>query len=90
MAKYQIVGVQRKKGSYEGHEYDNTYLHVLGKNLNVSGMMCDTIKMKTAMYNSVLLENGIGDTDIVGRAADISFDKYRNVESVELFEAPKK
>ena len=56
--KYEIVGVQRKSGEYEGRPYDNTYLHVLNLNPNVTGRQAGTVKLKTPAFGNILQEHG--------------------------------
>ena len=65
--KYEIVGVQRKSGEYEGRPYDNTYLHVLNVNPNVTGRQAGTVKLKTPAFGNILQEHGISANDLLGR-----------------------
>lgn len=84
--KYEIVGAQRKSGEYEGRPYDNTYLHVLNVNPNVTGRQAGTVKLKTSAFGNIMQEHGISANDLLGRTVNIAFDQYRNVESVELLD----
>lgn len=82
--KFEIVGVQRKKGEYEGHAYDNHNLYVLSIDPNVTGKLAGSIKIKTPAFSAILQDNGISAADLLGKTVNISFDQYRNVESIEV------
>ena len=81
---YEIVGIERKQGDYQGAPYDNTLLHTLSLNVNVAGRKTDIIKVKTPVFQTVLKNCGCGSNDLLGKTADITFDKYSNLEYFEL------
>ena len=88
--KYEVVGVQRKSGEYNGRPYDNTYFHVLSVSPNVIGRMTGAVKMKTTAFSDFLAAHGLASTDLIGKIVDIGFDQYRNVERVDVLDKPGK
>lgn len=82
--KYDIIGVERRNGEYEGKLYDNTYLHTVSSSLKVIGSKTETIKMKTSEFNELLKDNGWTSKDLIGKSADVTFDRYQRVEYFEL------
>ncbi len=81
---YEIVGIQQKRGEYEGRPYDNTLLHTLSTNVNIIGKQVSTIKMKTAVFQSILKDCGCASDGLIGKTADIAFDRFGNLEYFEL------
>lgn len=81
---YEIVGIQQKRGEYEGRPYDNTLLHVLSTNVNIIGKKVDTIKVKTAVFQGLLKDCGCASDGLIGKSADISFDRYGNLEYFDM------
>lgn len=90
--KFKVIGYAQKQGEYNGHAYDNTYLHVVSKKNNVTGQAAEAIKLKTPFVNSVLLENDfLTLNDLIGRTVEIGFDQYGIPEELEVLEsAPPK
>ena len=82
--KYDIVGIERRAGEYEGRPYDNTYFHALSPDLKVIGTKTSTIKMRTSEFNELLKDNGWTGKDLIGKSADVTFDRYQRVEYFEL------
>lgn len=87
---YQIVGIQQKRGEYEGRMYNNTLLHALCANVNVIGEQASTIKMKTEVFQNILRDCKCTPDALVGRKADITFDRYGNLEYFDLLPADEK
>ena len=44
------------------------------------------MKLKTSAFGNIMQEHGISANDLLGRTVNIAFDRYRNVESVELLD----
>ena len=84
---YEIVGIQQKRGEYEGRPYDNTLVHALSANVNVIGKQVSTIKMKTTVFQNILKECGCAPNGLIGKNADITFDRFGNLEYFELVPA---
>lgn len=85
-----VVGIERKKGEYEGKEYDNTYLHGLAWKANedsVAFMVNDTWKIKTEKMHPVNVGEIIEATyDRTGKI--VSFDTVeQRYEGIEVHEA---
>ncbi|MBE6601229.1 MAG: hypothetical protein E7637_01825 [Ruminococcaceae bacterium] len=74
---YTIVGIERKKGVYDGREYDNTILHTTfekdGK-ATVEGLCTQSFKVKTNICPAVVL----------GDCVDFMYDRYGNVVHVSV------
>lgn len=81
---YEIIGIQQKRGEYEGRAYDNTIVHVLSTNANVIGKEASTIKMKTAVFQDILKDCNCAPNNLLGKTADISFNRYGTLEYFEL------
>lgn len=81
---YEIMGIQRKQGEYGGRPYDNTILHTLSSNVNVTGKQADTIKVKTTVFQNILKNCGCTPNDLLGKTADIAFDRYGTLEYFDL------
>lgn len=81
---FEIVGIQQKRGDYEGRAYDNTLVHVLSTNANIIGKEVSTIKMKTAVFQNILKDCNCAPNNLLGKTADITFDRYGNLEYFEL------
>lgn len=88
--KYEVVGIRRKSGEYEGRPYDNTYLNALCVRDNVIGRDVASLKMKTTAFSNLLQTYGIATSDLVGKTVNVSFDEYRNVEEVVIMDKPGK
>lgn len=89
--KFKVIGWAQKRGTYEGHDYDNTYLHVTSKRNNVTGQAAEAIKLKTPFVNNFLLENDFMTlTDLIGRDVDIGFNQYAVPEVLELLPVSSK
>ena len=81
---YKILGYERKTGEYQGHQYDNIYLHAATVNPRVTGEQVDRVKVKTAMLNEVLNQCGCSLNELVGQTVDLSFDRYSSLEYLDL------
>lgn len=81
---FEIVGIQQKRGEYEGRAYDNTLLHALSTNVNIIGKQASTIKVKTVVFQNILKDCGCASDGLIGKIADITFDRYGNLEYFEM------
>jgi len=81
---FEIVGIQNKRGEYEGRSYDNTFLHALSTNVNIIGKQVTTIKMKTDVFQNILKDCNCAPNGLIGKTADITFDRYGNLEYFEM------
>lgn len=88
--KLQVIGIERKTGTFENKEsgksypYDNYNLHCVGKNMKVRGQCVREVKLKVADAAELVAAVG-GDADqIVGRIIDFEFGAYGKVISYDL------
>ena len=74
---YTIIGIENRKGVYEGTAYDNTILHTTYTKPNaenVNGLCVTTLKIKTALCPSVNL----------GDCVDPLYNKYGDVAHLSV------
>lgn len=87
-----LIGVQRKSGTYEGHEYDNVILHCLNDNPNVPticGEACEVVKVKARQVRDVfggLVTNDSEWRELIGKHLSISYDRYANPQKIEIID----
>ena len=81
---FEIVGIQQKRGEYEGRAYDNTLLHTVSANVNIIGKQVSTIKMKTTVFQNILKDCNCAPDGLIGKTADMTFDRYGNLEYFEM------
>lgn len=100
MAKSKVVGVSVKSGEYQGHAYKNLVLYTLSKSKEVQGEYAETVKVKFKNLNEALSLNmtaaeidNLGAMDfinLIGKEIEVYYDKFRNVEEVNVLSAEKK
>ena len=71
--KATILGKQRKTGSWEKGEYDNTYVHVCYVDPKVEGMAVECVKVKTHYVPTDLKK---------GDEVEIVYNRYGGVEYI--------
>lgn len=74
---YQIIGIEKREGVYEGNAYNNTILHCTYTKENAEnlvGKCVATLKIKTAICPAVH----------VGDSVDPLYDKYGNVAHLSV------
>ncbi len=72
---YTVVGKERKVGTYEGREYDNTVLHCMYEKEKCDGQAVFAVKVKTARL----------DEDVpIGAKVGFLYDQYGNVAKVDV------
>lgn len=87
--KYQVIGVQRKTGDFSPkdkpgttYHYDNFVLHCVGKNMSVSGQICEQLKVKAESAGQLLAEVGGAPENLIGHIYDfdVNFGRIVNYE----------
>jgi len=72
---YNIVGIENKKGEYEGHAYEHLILYTLSQRKSVVGQAADSFRFSLNRLSpdvrSSLLSLKVGD-----KIADVFYDKY--------------
>ncbi len=74
---YEIIGIEVRKGVYEGNAYDNTILHCTYTKENaenLDGLCVSSLKIKTALCPAVKL----------GDSVDPLYDKYGNIAHLSV------
>lgn len=82
MYQMKIVGIEPKKGEYQGREYNNFLIHCVVSDDKVIGKLkTDTIKFKysnlTALCPAANLDSWIGR-----EISNVYYDKYGNAINV--------
>lgn len=70
---YQVVGIERKTGEYNGKQYDNTILYCGYPKDGVDGTAVEKFKIKTAHFT---------ENVIVGDMIGVHYDRFGNVAAV--------
>ena len=88
--KLQIIGIQRKTGTFQNKEtgktydYDNFNLHCVGKSMKVSGQCVREVKLKSSDAAELIAECGGKPEQIVGHTVDFEFTNFGAVDAYEL------
>ena len=82
--KAKVIGFAHKQGEYNGFKYDNYILHVVTRSVSVTGNAVEQVKVKAPAFGNFLLENGIVDTDLIGRTVDLHYGRHDALEEIEL------
>lgn len=88
--KLQIIGIQRKTGTFTNQEtgktydYDNFNLHCTGKSMKVSGSCVREVKLKASEAAELIAECGGKPESVVGHTVDFEFAPYGGVDAYEL------
>ena len=72
---YQVIGMQQKKGEYQGQAYDNTLLYCTYPDVEVSGSGVEVIKVKTLIFSQYPVKLN----DVI----DVYYDKYGKVNRLQ-------
>ena len=88
--KCQIVGVQRKTGSFtpkdrnEKVDYDNIVMHCVHKDMHVAGDAVDTVSVKASEAGELIAAVGGDMRGLVGHVFDFDFSKFGKMVAFEL------
>lgn len=88
--KLQVIGIERKTGTFENkdtgktYDYDNFNLHCVGKNMKVSGQCVREVKLKVPEAAELVAAVGGDANQIVGHVVDFEFGSYGKVVSYDL------
>lgn len=88
--KMQVVGIQRKAGTFENREtkksydYDNYNLHCVGKDIEVGGQCVRVVKLKASAAADLIAACGGKPEQIIGHTVDFEFGRYDKVTNYEL------
>lgn len=75
---YEVVGLERRKGEYQGQSYDNMMVHCIRP--------CDTSKDEEGSITEILkIKFELFDADIVvGSKVDPVYDRYGRIRSIDI------
>ena len=88
--KCQIVGVQRKTGSFtpkdrnEKVDYDNIVMHCVHKDMHVACDAVDTVSVKASEAGELIAAVGGDMRGLVGHVFDFDFSKFGKMVAFEL------
>ena len=71
---FEVVGIGRAAGEFEGRKYDNTYIHVTYQSDKITGVGCKTIKVKSSIFD----RNPVCPGEII----DINCDQFGQVKEI--------
>lgn len=88
---YVIYGIKHRKGTYEGNSYDNYNIGTVDFDTSLSSVEAggdvDISKVKRPVLEAAMQRFGIKKLDqLIGMGIEFSYDKYQNVNSIELIE----
>lgn len=93
-----VIGVERKKGEYNGISYDNIYIHTIGPNTNNNkdgfafGKIPTTVKIKNDKAISTAIFGTVPTIDdlqaMIGQDYDFYFNQKGNVDRIIPYEPP--
>lgn len=94
MTEFKIIGIARKKGTYQDKPYDNMVLYAISYDKDTIGDKGDKFKIKWRDLADVFgIENRgftINDfSDIVGKLCYLYFDRYGTVNCVKVIKPDK-
>ena len=84
-----VVGIQEKKGEYNGNAYHNYLIHCLKDDDNALGQVPETVKVKFASVKEVFGKvMSIADFDaLIGCEIRAYYDKFGNATEVRVIES---
>lgn len=72
----RVVGLSASTGEYEGHDYNNTYLHCEYTDKKVSGYAVTKVKVRTSVFMDSPCK--------VGDFIDTNCDTYGRVKEIRI------
>lgn len=83
-----VIGVQQKKGTYQGVAYDNYFLHCTREDENAFGVVSEQIKVKSLSVPDIFgfsMTNSDWD-ELIGKNICVFYNKYGNVDEVRIMD----
>lgn len=87
-----VVGVSEKKGTFNGNDYHNVYIHVNREKEDVIGVSAEQIKIKfTNVANVFGKAMSVADWKaLVGECISVYYNEYGKVEAINILEHDSK
>ncbi len=88
--KLQVIGLERKTGTYENKEtgkvydFDNYNFHCVGRHMSVLGNCVREVKLKVTDAAGLIADIGGDINQIIGHTVDFDFGAYGKVTNYEL------
>lgn len=83
-----VIGVQQKKGNYQGVAYDNYILHCTREDENAFGVVSEQIKIKSFSVPDVFgvsMSNSDWN-ELIGKNIRVFYNKYGNADEVRIMD----
>lgn len=81
--KFEIIGVDRKTGDYQGHPYANIYLHCKTvSNASIAGKCVKSFKIKESEISTLFA--GYSLNDLIGRKFTPFYNQYQQISMVQV------
>jgi len=83
-----VVGIQEKKGEYNGNAYHNYLIHCLKDDDNALGQISEVLKVKVAKVKEIFGKPmGLEDLDsIIGEDIRCYYDKFGSPSEIRVVE----
>lgn len=83
-----VVGIQEKKGNYQGNDYHNYLIHCLKDDGDALGQVTEVLKVKVAKSKEVFGKTvDITDLDeLIGKDIRCHYDRYGAVSEILVTE----
>lgn len=81
MKQYKIVGIEKKKGEYQGHPWENFYFHcelLNPENPPIAGIVVKSIKVGNKDIAN-FSQGYTVDSSMIGRIFTPLYDEYTNL-----------
>lgn len=82
----KLIGVQEKKGEYQGTNYHNIILHVTKQDDNALGAVTETVKVKRASVTEVFGKD-MQSKDFeaaLGKDINVFYNRYGTPQSITI------
>lgn len=85
-----VIGVLRKSGTYEGHQYDNFMMHCVNDSPSdamIAGSACEIVKIKAQNLQGVFSGAVRSDSDwrdLIGSKVRVFYDRNGNPMEIQI------
>lgn len=86
-----VVGIQEKKGEYNGNAYHNYLIHCLKDDDNALGQISEVIKVKRSNSKEIFgRKMDYSDLDdLIGEEIRCHYDRYGNASEILVVDKPE-
>lgn len=83
-----VVGVQEKKGNYQGYDYHNIIIHCINDNpaTQCFGQLTENFKIKFSLVKEVFGKtmSSADWQNLIGEAIKVTYNRFGNVDEVKI------